>query len=489
MKFRVQQMPVIVSPNAPFENDRLNRAEVAEILTSLVGSIEGSCVIALDAAWGMGKTTFLRMWQRTLETDGFHVMMFNAWETDFTDQPFLALSEELHAALEQQIGDDEDTVAKFKEAARKVLRTAGPGLIRTLASSVVSSTGVEIGEKVLAAFADDSISQYGQAKTALSEFKAALQAAATTLSKRVENATPLVVIIDELDRCRPSYAVELLEALKHLFSVNGIVFVLALNRNELVHSVRVLYGTGFDASIYLRRFIDIDLRLPDADRETFIDAKLVSLQSQIRGIVPANSAAPLVQGIARGWLQRFFGSTDIDLRTVEQAFHRLGLMISMLPDELDELMLTATFVLLFRTIEPDLYYRFLDNDATDKEVAQALFQRVEENYRASTEGQNLEVEIIMAASEDDFHRGKELDSTNSQILCAYYERLKESEADHTNARLDPELNHAITIVRFVDDERRNRMMPGGKRRFRETVARLEMFSSDFQRGFPQSADS
>lgn len=61
MKFHVQPMPVIVSPHAPLENDRLNRTAAAEILTGLAGSIEGPCVIALDAAWGMGKTTFLRM--------------------------------------------------------------------------------------------------------------------------------------------------------------------------------------------------------------------------------------------------------------------------------------------------------------------------------------------------------------------------------------------------------------------------------------------
>lgn len=61
MKFHVQPVPVIASPHAPFENDRLNRTEAAGILTSLVGSIVGPCVIALDAAWGMGKTTFLRM--------------------------------------------------------------------------------------------------------------------------------------------------------------------------------------------------------------------------------------------------------------------------------------------------------------------------------------------------------------------------------------------------------------------------------------------
>lgn len=488
MKFRVQPMPVIVSRDAPFENDRLNRTEATEVLTSLVGSIEGPCVIALDAAWGMGKTTFLRMWQQTLENGGFHVVMFNAWETDFANDPFLALSEELHAALEQQTGGEEHAVAKLKDAARKVLRTAGPAMIRKLALSVVGPAGVDIGEKVLDAFAGESMSQYGLAKTAVIEFREALQAAAGAMSKQAENATPLVVVIDELDRCRPSYAVELLEALKHLFSVDGVVFVLALNRDELVHSVRALYGTGFDAQIYLRRFIDIDLHLPDADRETFIDAKLHSLQGQIQGILPGRAESRRVQDIARDWLLRFFGTPELDLRTVEQALHRLGLMMAMLRDDYDALIKTAAFVLIFRTVEPDLYDRFLGNEVNDEEVANALFDRMEQNFRSTTEGQNLELEIIMAAAEDDLYRGLHVASTGSRLLKTYSELV--TERRDKIEQHDADWHHASTLTQFVEHERQKRMHGGANRRFRVTVARLEMLSRDLRHSLPhQSAAS
>ena len=88
-----------------------------------------------------------------------------------------------------------------------------------------------------------------------------------TLAQSKENR-PLIVVIDELDRCRPSYAVELLEVAKHLFAVDHIVFVLAVNRSELAHSIRALYGSGFDAEGYLRRFFDVDFRLPAPDRDS-----------------------------------------------------------------------------------------------------------------------------------------------------------------------------------------------------------------------------
>ena len=94
------------------------------------------------------------------------------------------------------------------------------------------------------------------------------------LGEKSEGDRPLVVVIDELDRCRPSYAAELLEVAKHLFTVDHIVFVLAVNRSELAHSIRALYGSEFDAQGYLRRFFDVDFQLPDSARKPFIEESL-----------------------------------------------------------------------------------------------------------------------------------------------------------------------------------------------------------------------
>ncbi|WP_373036981.1 KAP family P-loop NTPase fold protein [Vibrio tetraodonis] len=67
---------------------------------------------------------------------------------------------------------------------------------------------------------------------------------------------PAFVFIDELDRCRPSYAVEMLETIKHIFDIKGVVFVVATDTRQLQHAVRVVYGQGFDADIYLGRFFN-----------------------------------------------------------------------------------------------------------------------------------------------------------------------------------------------------------------------------------------
>ena len=90
------------------------------------------------------------------------------------------------------------------------------------------------------------------------------------LSAKVANDTghPLVFIVDELDRCRPTFAIELLERVKHIFDVPNIVFVFGLNRDELCKSLTSVYGE-IDADVYLRRFFDFEFNLPEADSREF----------------------------------------------------------------------------------------------------------------------------------------------------------------------------------------------------------------------------
>ena len=268
MGIRIQTREIDVPKDDPFKNDLLGRKESVEVLTHLVGSLEDPCVLAVDAAWGNGKTTFLRIWAQYLRNQKFPVVEFNAWETDFSGDPFVALSTELTEGLRKY--DDKPLAAKIddtKKKAEEVLRRAVPSVIR-LATVGILDVGPLMEQEVgqaLASYAKDRLSEYHEAKKSVKAFRDSLQNMADTVSKFSENR-PLIVVIDELDRCRPSYAVELLEVAKHLFAVDRIVFVLAVNRSELAHSIGALYGSGFDAMGYLRRFFDVDFRLPDPER-------------------------------------------------------------------------------------------------------------------------------------------------------------------------------------------------------------------------------
>ena len=362
MGIRIQPRDIDVPLSDPFKNDLLGRKQSVEILTQIVGSFEGPCVLAVDAGWGEGKTTFLRIWERHLRQQEFTVVGFNAWETDFAGDPLVALSTELTDGLRKCMNKPlEPEIRATKKALKEVLRRAVPGAIRLVTANVLDVSPLMEKElaQTLASYAESRLSEYQGAQKSFETFRGTLQEMANSLSES-GRGKPLIVMIDELDRCRPSYAVKLLEVAKHLFSVDHIVFVLAINRSELEHSIKALYGSGFDASGYLRRFFDMEFRLPDPDRSEFIDEALntVGIKAYFSQTTDRNTKTDREEEVVRYWLKYFFNSHELSLRRIAKAIHHLGLVFKSLPMNLRAYAITAVVALIIRTIDSKLYYDF-----------------------------------------------------------------------------------------------------------------------------------
>ncbi len=451
----------------PFENDLLGREEPANTLSNLVASIEGPCVISVDSSWGTGKTTFLRLWAQLLRNQGFSVVEFNAWETDFSGDPFVALSTEVTESLSSFENETiKNTIEQTKELAKEVVRASVPGAVRLLTSGVVDVQSV-VEKK-------DEMADYRKARQARNKFRESLQEMAGALAAANEQR-PLVVVIDELDRCRPSYAVELLEAAKHLFAGDGIVFVLALNRSELAHSVRTLYGVDFDAIGYLRRFIDVDFRLPDPDRTEFIDDALdaVRISDYFERTVDRNAKVDREEEVSREWLKRYFGSPDFSLRRIAKAIHHLGLVFATLPSDRRSYAITAVVALTLRTANPELYHQFWRGEASDLDVVDQVFK---ENpglsaCRQEHAGRMFEALIILAAVEI---AGTNEESINTELVRRYRKAVDDEGADPTAKK------HASAVIsileRLADRAVEGYGTVGQRFGFKETVRRLELLS-------------
>ena len=295
-------------------DDLLDRKELAETLTQLVDGVEGPCVMAIDAPWGAGKTTFLKMWSQHLRNQGFPVVEFNAWETDHADDPFVALASEITDAL--SVFDDGSLQKRIKEtaeAAKHVALRAIPGVIRLVTAGVLDVHPLMEKEagRLLASYAERRLDQYKEDEQSLETFRQKLCTMANDLHRSKDH--PLMILIDELDRCRPPYAVALLEIAKHLFGTDHVIFVLAVNRSQLAHSVCSLYGSRFDATGYLRRFFDFDLTLPEPDRTNVIQDMLkrvrvtnekneIDLLTKVFGSAARAFVRSAKQSIALVWL-------------------------------------------------------------------------------------------------------------------------------------------------------------------------------------------
>ena len=86
-----------------------------------------------------------------------------------------------------------------------------------------------------------------------------------------ERGERMVVFVDELDRCSPSFAIQLLERVKHFFEIKGVIFVFSVNVKELQHTIKKFYGEQFDATKYLSRFFSISVSIHKVDRDRFLE--------------------------------------------------------------------------------------------------------------------------------------------------------------------------------------------------------------------------
>lgn len=293
-----------------WSDDYLGRKEDADYLTNYLQSRyqakkhESGFVVAVNGDWGSGKTFMMERWASDISQSGHPTVMFNSWENDFTSEPLVAFIAEIDRSLTPYF----EKIPAAKRLQKEWLGRAKAVLIPTLkvAGLTALKIGVGIGtsqlselfsernddieksdascaekngdkdvldkdaiqEKLLAAI-DEKLSEHNNTKDAIGAFKEKFSAIIEQLENESNIQLPIIIFIDELDRCRPDYAIKLLEGIKHLFGIPGLYFVVSTNLDEMAQSVKAVYGAGFSSERYLKRFFDMEYSLPEASGAQF----------------------------------------------------------------------------------------------------------------------------------------------------------------------------------------------------------------------------
>ncbi len=252
----------------PFDGDTLNRAQLADKLTGYIDRLNAGAVLAIDAPWGEGKTWFGRNWAKKLGNEEYRVAYIDAFEQDYIEDPFILLAAELLSMVEDKSQAKMLLTKKATNVAKATFSIStkiGMGLLTKYALG-----GVDLGEEIEGAISDaseesanlsskwieDSFAKHDKNKNTIAAFKDELTKYASSQDK------PIVIFIDELDRCRPDFAVSVIERIKHFFDVPNVVFVLLLNRDQLEKAVKGVYGSETDGAAYLGKFVNFFFRLP-----------------------------------------------------------------------------------------------------------------------------------------------------------------------------------------------------------------------------------
>ncbi len=353
----------------PFQADRLGRKKYAQILTNIIAHNHDGYVVSLNGAWGTGKTTFVKMWEQMMKNDGYKTIYYNAWESDFIEDPLVALIAEVGELSKE---------AKLKDLFTSVMNNAGkislaatPQMVKHIIKKYIGDDAVDsVTDMVEESISSlkKQIDKYNEERKSLTSFKARLSDLVSKLTEK-----PLIFFIDELDRCNPFYAVKVLERIKHLFSIPNIIFILSVDKQQLGNSVRGYFGSDrINAEEYLRRFIDIEYFLPDPNYDNYI--KYLCEELNFKGFFFGNNRNMLSSAYSffDEFIRILASSKKLTLRQMQKLLISVRLVYCSLYTNSEELPGLILLLLYIRSYHFGLYESIVNHQLSCQELVDEL---------------------------------------------------------------------------------------------------------------------
>lgn len=370
--------PLIIEDSDAFSEDLLNRKEYGQSLLNLVLQSSDELVISLDGKWGEGKSTFVKMWQCMLSESEVPSIYIDAYKNDYLDDVFMSMASAILCFIEEKIKRDseekfQEIKSKAKEIAVKTLYWSVKLAIRNVSFGLVNGNDVdELRAKLSSGDSDyleniieDRLINQSKDVALIEEFRALLSEIPSKLEG--ENDRPLIVIVDELDRCRPSYAIEFMEKVKHFFSVKNVVFLLVMNKEQLEESVRFVYGDNIDARAYLQKFINIETKIPkQRDGRVNGDLKKYARKLlEIHELETFGEDRTLVECLVP-WAEHF----NLSLRQLEKIYTNLALFYGSSRENDLILVPIVVFLATTKVVSPIIFERLMTQEISYAEVSE-----------------------------------------------------------------------------------------------------------------------
>lgn len=306
-----------------FSEDLLNRKQIAENLLQILKNNNDIRVLAIDSRWGTGKTTFVKMWSQLISEnykEENETMYFNAWENDFVNEPIVSLLSELEKQMNEKNSHIKNIFEKGKDKVKPFVQIGGKIGLKYLTKGVLDNVTwndlTEEGVQELSNKIGDLI--FKEVETAKKSRKA-LKEDLINFQKNINKK--VIVFVDELDRCRPTYAIELLETIKHIFDIDNFIFVVSLDKEQLSQSIKTIYGQGMDSEGYLKRFFDLEYNLPlNTNLKNYISVQNTKINNYNENNIK----------YFKRFIEEIFNSENYSLRDVNKAFNYIKILLPMI---------------------------------------------------------------------------------------------------------------------------------------------------------------
>lgn len=345
-----------------WNGDIFDRSKCAKVFKEIICEETEPLVVAVNGKWGSGKTFFLERFLKEYqcgENAGLGVYL-NAWEHDYLSNPLLYVFSGIEGALTSKTGIEFIEDAAW-DICRKSISQIGWNLIGKL------SLGLSEGlDKIADQYPSDI---YQNQIRLVNQVKATLNKLADTV--RAKTGSPLLICVDELDRCRPSYAIEMLERIKHFFNIPNIVFILGIDREQFSQCIRANYGE-IDTENYLHRFLDIEFVLPEPSRNVFIeDIWNKSNIAECLAKMDLDNKTQSCSNEGNSFKQIFQLAAQIHeltLREIQSALKWFAVTVRRIIPGHYSFPIFIAILVLIRLRNRTLYHKFMTGNTTPKEV-------------------------------------------------------------------------------------------------------------------------
>jgi hypothetical protein len=387
---KLRHIDLEIPKETPFQNCKLNRELYAQILYNIVSSYEDGFVLALNNDWGAGKTTFVKMWQQMMQNNEYQVVYFNAWENDFDNNFLVAFMSEL-----KEIIKDENNYKSLIDKSAILAKHLVPSIIKAILNkqldSKILTESLDNALKASTEIFENEIKDYTNKKQSIKDFRSKLE----EYIKETSNGKPLIFIIDELDRCRPDYSVEVLEQIKHLFSVSGITFVLSIDKKHLSSAIKGYYGCDMiDTDDYLRRFIDLEYSLPAPKAEDYINY-LYDYYGFDEYFLSPDINNPSGKEIFIGMAITLYNKSKPTLRVLEKIFSLTRLALSTFNTNRKSYSYLVFLLVFVKITNFKIYHKIDKNILTLQELSDLIYELLYNPYFKKDLFNNLSIEAQM----------------------------------------------------------------------------------------------
>lgn len=421
------------------KNDFINRNKYINSLGKILLNLTNGAIISLDGNWGSGKTVFLKELEYLINNghdskfknieketidrlkEQYMVFYFNAWENDSNNNAILSLIYSLVKGT--NLEEEKD---KYGATAR---------LVNTVLK-FISAGAVDIK--------NDIFGPQWEKRTvvepvkAVEEIKEKFKDFITELL--IENKNKIIVIIDEIDRCKPTFAVNLLENIKHFYDDDRIVFIIGTNNKALSACISKVYGDKYDGDLYLDKFFDYNLELPNNYLESYLlatlEGKTISLSSTKQAIIEVSKLYNMSMRETNRYLKAF---SMIETKTYRPT-DSIGTIINVI---------FIPIILYLKICNKKDYYNFLDGKIEITKIVKDMlstsyFQRVcERILKVKTPGI---IDEILSRKIPDEEARKQINSEIINMITETYNNLFNQQDDYNYKERMNELLDIISLL-------------------------------------------